>query len=46
MIRFTIGVVGLIAIASANDDVNLGFLALAAVPFVALMLWALPDIAE
>jgi hypothetical protein len=46
MKRFGIGLLGLIAVCSANDTVPLMWIVLASVPFVALMLWALPDIAE
>lgn len=46
MIKFTVGLAGLIAIASAHDNINLGVLMLVAVPFLALMIRAIPDIAE
>jgi hypothetical protein len=46
MIKFATGLLGLIAIASAHDNISLVWLAMAAVPFLALMIHALPDIAE
>lgn len=46
MKKFGAGLLGLIAIASANDTVNLGLLILAAVPFLALISASIRDIAE
>jgi hypothetical protein len=46
MIRFGIGILGLIAVTSAADTVSLVWIVMAALPFIGLMLWALPDIAE
>lgn len=46
MIRFGLGLAGLIIIASATDAVSLALLLLAAVPSVMLLLHALRDIAE
>lgn len=46
MKKFGAGLLGLIAVASANDSVNLGLLILAAVPFLALMTSSIRDIAE
>jgi hypothetical protein len=46
MIRFGIGILGLIAVTSAHDTVSLAWITLAALPFIGLILWALPDIAE
>ena len=46
MIRFGLGLAGLIIVASATDTVNLWAVALAAVPCVLLLLHALRDIAE
>jgi hypothetical protein len=46
MKRFGLGLVGLIAIASALDSVSLVWIVLASIPCLALMFSALPDIAE
>ena len=46
MLKFGAGLLGLIAIASANDTVNLGLLMLAALPFMGLMIASIRDIAE
>ena len=46
MIRFTIGLLGLIVISGAHDSVSLLTIALAAIPCLGLMIWSIPDIAE
>jgi hypothetical protein len=46
MIRFGIGIMGLIVVSGAHDTVSLVWIAVAALPFIGLILWALPDIAE
>lgn len=46
MIRFALGLAGLIIIASATDTVSLWVVTLAAVPCLLLLLHALRDIAE
>jgi hypothetical protein len=46
MIRFSVGLVGLIAIASANDDVSLLVLIPAAAACIAVMLSSVAQLAE
>lgn len=46
MKKFGVGLLGLIAVASANDTVSTAVLILAALPFLALLIAAIPDIAE
>jgi hypothetical protein len=46
MIKFTVGLLGLIAIASAHDNVSLLLLVAAATPFLTLMIASIRDIAE
>jgi hypothetical protein len=46
MKRFGLGLVGLIAVSGAFDSVSLVWIVLASIPCLALMVGALPDIAE